>query len=63
MADARRTGHPPIPEGLLESLTEDPLATTGADRVATARQHARARAFDDAVIVREIASQLLLLSD
>lgn len=61
MANARDPRHAPIPEGLLEALTdEDP--EVGCERVSVAREHADSRTFDEPAVVREIASQLLAMS-
>ncbi len=58
MIDANRTGRPPFPEGLLEALAAPPAT----DRIELAREHVRLRAFDDVLVVEEIALHLLALS-
>lgn len=63
MADADINGHPPLPPGLLEALAAEPPAAAFPNRIMRARDHIRSRAFEDSVVVEEIASQLLLLSD
>ena len=63
MVAAPRNGHDaPLPEGLLEGLAAAPSADVRAIELARARRHVEARSFEDREVVREIASQLLLLS-
>ncbi len=58
MIDVSQTRRPPFPDGLLEALAAPPAA----NRLELAREHARLRAFDDVLVVEEIALHLLVLS-
>ncbi len=63
MAEAPRNGHETtVPEGLLARLAVWPPDPVRPAEVARGRRRARDRAYDDGDVVREIASQLLLLS-
>ncbi len=62
MPAAKRNGHVALPTGLLEPQAWPGSRSIGLDRVEVARQHARQRAFDEPMVVREIATQLLALS-
>jgi hypothetical protein len=51
-----------IAEGLLADLSTAFRDRIRADEVARARRHAAARAYEQAPVVEEIATQILLLS-
>lgn len=61
MANDRDPRHAPIPEGLLEALTDD-HSEAERERMSVARQHADSRTFDEPAVVREIATHLLAMS-